>query len=288
MPPRDLTRTVIRTVCHSRPPPWRPAQQDLVEICWAPAVTEGFYESLAPHYHLLFEDWDASMRRQGTELDTIIRAEWGSSVHTILDAAAGIGTQAIALASLGYEVTASDRSVAAVERCRREAARRGLRLPTAIADLRSLSTVHGRFDLVLACDNALPHLLSDAEISVAFTQCFRCTVPGGGCLISVRDYPEVPPVGTELHPHGVRDVGGARIVVYQVWTWDGPFYDLAVRIMEDTGASECPTRIFRSRYYAVPVSRLLTLMREAGFEDVRRIDGTYYQPVLVGTRARAI
>ncbi len=253
-----------------------------------PHVTQDFYDGLAPYYHLNFEDWDASMRRQGAQLDSIIRAEWGSSVHAILDATAGIGTQALALAGLGYDVTASDLSAAAVQRCSREAAQRGLHLRTATADLRSLSTVHSRFDLVLSCDNALPHLLSDDDILAAFTQCFRCTASGGGCLISVRDYPETPPTGTELRPYGVRDVAGTRFVVYQVWTWDGPFYDLALCIMEDTGAADCPTRVFRARYYAVPVSRLLTFMREAGFERVRRVDAAYYQPVLVGTRPHAV
>lgn len=251
-------------------------------------MTQDFYDGLAPQYHLIFEDWDASMRRQGAQLDTIIRAEWGSSVHTILDAAAGIGTQALALAGLGYDVTASDLSAAAVQRCSREAAQRGLQLRTATADLRSLSMVHSRFDLVLACDNALPHLLSDDDILAALTQCFRCAARGGGCLISVRDYPEAPPAGTELHPYGVRDVDGSRFVIYQVWTWDGPFYDLALCIMEDTGAADCHTQVLRTRYYAVPVSRLLNMMAEVGFERVRRIDAAYYQPVLVGTRPHAV
>lgn len=28
-------------------------------------ATAAFYEDLAPHFHLLFEDWDAAVRRQG-------------------------------------------------------------------------------------------------------------------------------------------------------------------------------------------------------------------------------
>lgn len=35
----------------------------------------------------------------------------------------------------------------------------------------------------------------------------------------------------------------------------------------------------------IGTDRLCELMREAGFVDVRRIDGAFYQPVLVGTRA---
>jgi hypothetical protein len=58
--------------------------------------------------------------------------------------------------------------------------------------------------------------------------------------------------------------------------------------MEDTGAADCRTRVFRTRYYAIPISRLLTLMQEAGFERVRRIDAAYFQPMLVGTRPHAV
>jgi len=40
----------------------------------------------------------------------------------------------------------------------------------------------------------------------------------------------------------------------------------------------------RSRYYAIATTRLCELMQEAGLQDVRRIDDTFFQPVLVGTR----
>ena len=38
----------------------------------------------------------------------------------------------------------------------------------------------------------------------------------------------------------------------------------------------------RSRCYAVPVVRLVELMTECGFHDVRRIDGRFFQPLIVG------
>lgn len=76
--------------------------------------------------------------------------------------------------------------------------------------------------------------------------------------------------------------------------YDGlaPYYHL---IFEDWQASidrhgpDGPpiTRVFRSRYYAIPADRLLELMRDAGFENVRRVDEGFYQPVLVGTRPDA-
>jgi len=40
-----------------------------------------------------------------------------------------------------------------------------------------------------------------------------------------------------------------------------------------------------SRFYAISTERLLELMREAGFQDCRRIDETIYQPILIGRKA---
>ena len=55
-------------------------------------------------------------------------------------------------------------------------------------------------------------------------------------------------------------------------------------VEEDLATHAVATHAMRSRYYAVSTARLCDLMREAGFSHVRRMDGAFYQPVLVGTR----
>ena len=55
-------------------------------------------------------------------------------------------------------------------------------------------------------------------------------------------------------------------------------------IEEDLTTQEVKTQTMRSRYYAISTSKLCDLMCEAGFQNVKRIDGACYQPVLVGTR----
>ena len=51
-----------------------------------------FYDRLASNYHLIFEDWDASMRRQAAALGAILEHECGApSALRILDCACGIG-----------------------------------------------------------------------------------------------------------------------------------------------------------------------------------------------------
>jgi SAM-dependent methyltransferase len=249
-------------------------------------VTSGFYDRLAPYYDLLFQDWEASSARQAAQLDAVIRATWGPPPRRILDAAAGIGTQALGLAARGYQVTASDIAPAPLARCAAEATRRSLPLVTAVADFRTLDAVHGPHDIVLACDNALPHLLTDSEILQALAACYRCLVPGGGFLASIRDYPETPRTGRETHPYGDRDRDGRRYQLFQVWEWDGPWYDLALHVRVDPGLPTEREEVFRSRYYAISPRRVCQLMEACGFEDVSLTESGFYQPLIRGTRGR--
>jgi len=245
-----------------------------------------FYDDLAPLYHLLFPDWSASIRRQGEQLDRVIQAEWPGH-RTVLDVSCGIGTQALALAQRGYAVVASDLSAREIERARREAAHRHLAIDFHVADMRATREVHGTgHDLVISCDNAVPHLLTDDDLLLAFRQFVACLRPGGGCVISVRDY-DKEARGTNLVKHyGARVEDGRRYVPFQVWDFDGDHYDLSFFVVEEELATgRTRTRVMRSRYYAVSTERLGALMRRAGFENVKRLDDAFYQPILVGTKA---
>jgi SAM-dependent methyltransferase len=249
---------------------------------------EAFYDELAPFYHLVYPDWEASVARQSAALDALLGQLCGEGPLAVLDAACGIGTQALGLAARGHAVTASDVSSAAVERARREAAKRSLAIDFSVADLRRLSDHHRRvFDAVIACDNALPHLLTDDDLLTAFGQLFACTRPGGACLVSVRDYDREDRTGVQIKPYGMRVDGGLRYLVFQVWEFRGELYDLAMYFVEDRGGPEARTRVLRTRYYAVGTEKLLALMRRAGFADARRLDGAFFQPLLVGTRPAA-
>lgn len=244
-----------------------------------------FYDELAPFYHLVYPDWEASIRQQAAALDGIIRERWGDARLSIVDVACGIGTQALGLAALGHRVTGSDLSERAIERARREAAARGLEIPFSIADMRQAAAHHQeQFDLVIACDNSVPHLLTDEDLLAAFQQFHACTRPGGGCLISVRDYDREERAGVQVKPYGIREEGGVRYLVWQVWEFHGSIYDLAMYFVEDRGGSSCNTRVMRSQYYAVGTDKLMDLMGQAGFVHVERLDGRFYQPVLVGRR----
>jgi SAM-dependent methyltransferase len=245
-----------------------------------------FYDRLASLYHLIFLDWDASMARQAEQLSDIAHRRWGKGVRSILDVSCGIGTQAIGLARRGFAVTGSDLSAAAIARAEVEAKRRGVEIAFSIGDMRAAWAHHQKqFDLVISCDNAVVHLLTDDAIVEALKQIHACTRPGGGCLLTTRDYDQEKR-GTGIVKHfGVREEDGKRYVIFQVWDFEGDIYDLAMYFVVDDGSSgPLVTHVMRSKSYAIGTGQLLELMRQAGFVDTERIDGAFYQPVLVGTR----
>lgn len=246
--------------------------------------TNQFYAGLAPFYHLIYPNWDASIKRQADMLNSVIRERWGRA-SDVLDVSCGIGTQAIGLAQLGYNVTASDLSPEEVERAKREAVTRNLSIAFSVADMRFAHDHHAReFDVVLSADNSVPHLLSDEDILVAFRQFYACTRQAGGCIVTVRDYEKEDLSKQQVKPYGIREEEGVRRLVWQVWDPHPPTYDVTLYLTEDRGEVECTTHVMRSTYYAIGIPRLMDLMSEAGFSEVKRLDGRFFQPMIIGTR----
>ncbi len=247
-----------------------------------------FYDEFAAYFDLIFEDWDASMARQGAAITQLLESELGASGSPgstrLLDAACGIGTQALPLAARGFRVTGRDLSPAAVARLGREASARRLPVEGGVADMRRVaSTVAGPFDAVLAFDNSIPHLLTDADILTAFRQFKAVLRPGGLCLCSVRDYDQLQRGVPATHRYGERTRGAERFHLWQEWAWSDPMhYDMTMVIERDSPGDPATVLRVTTQYYAVSVDRLIDLMGQAGLVDGRRVDGLIYQPVLLG------
>ncbi len=230
------------------------------------------------------------MAQQGDALGSLIEAELAQSQPLdarILDAACGIGTQTLPLAARGFRLVARDLSPAAVARLQREANARRLPVDAAVADMRQVGTsVVGSFDVVLAFDNSLAHLLTDDDLCTALRQFLGALRPGGVFLCSVRDYDKVQRGEPATHSYGVREHHGERFRLRHEWSWDDPMHYRATFIVDrETPDGTVSELCIRSEFYAVSTERLLELMRVAGFQGCRRIDTTIYQPILTGRRA---
>ena len=250
-----------------------------------------FYDQLSPFYHVIFEDWDVSVDRQGRQLKEIIQKYWPER-QTLLDVSCGIGTQAIGLSKNGYRVTASDLSTNAVKRAKKEAQRHGqTNISFSVCDMRTAFTHHNsQFDIVISCDNSIPHLLTDDDILSALKQMYSSSRPGGGCLITIRDYDSLErgETGT-VKPYGkVKIENGKRYISLQVWDFDqsdNQYYDFTLYVIEeDLSSKNVVTHAMRSRYYAIHSNKLIQLMQDVGFVNVIRLTEGFYQPLFIGTR----
>lgn len=242
-----------------------------------------FYDELADDYHLIYADWDASMRRQGDALDSLM----GQDNASVLDCSCGIGTQAIGLALRGHRVTGTDLSARAAARAVREAAHRNVTLRTGVADMRCLPFSDGRFDTVVCADNALPHLLTEQDVHAALTEMRRVLRPAGLLLLSTRPYDDLlrnRPASTAPQVHQAAD-GGERSVTFQLWHWheDGEHYDVEHFQLLPTGGEWC-VKVRRTVYWALGQDRLAGLVTDAGFVDpewrMPRETG-FFQPLLM-------
>lgn len=245
-----------------------------------------FYDHLADHYHLIFANWSASVTRQATLLDRLICDTLGPGPHRILDCACGIGTQAIGLARLGHQVHATDLSPVAVARAEREAITAGVSLSVGVADLRTLATqVPGTFDVVLACDNALPHLLTDDDLRLATANMGAKLRPGGLLLASIRDYDTLVEDCPTGDPPRVFDRPNGRHITFQVWDWadDARSYHVHQFLMQQQEDDTWRTQQFTTRYRALLRADLDAALQMARLEGIRwhgPESSGYYQPIV--------
>lgn len=246
-----------------------------------------FYEDLAEHYHLLFEDWERSMARQASVLGPILERYTRKASPYILDCACGIGTQTLGLAQRGFRVVASDLSCSAIARARREAQQRQLAIPFHACDMRELHRLpENNFDAVLAADNALPHLLSQTDLELAIDQIAEKLTPSGVFVATIRDYDTLIATRPETQPPAFYPHGHQGRIVHQIWRWHEDRYDLHLYLTLPTG-SGWAVKHFHSQYRALQRSDLNHALQKSGFNSITWLEPestSYYQPIVLAGR----
>lgn len=251
------------------------------------SVTD-FYDALADDYHLVYADrWESALRHQGEALDAIIRSRH-TAARSVLDCSCGVGTQAVGLALRSYQVTGTDISARSLRRAADTARALGAALQTAAADFRDLSGVADDFDVVISCDNAIPHLLNDADIDRALSEMYSKLRRGGLLLVSTRDYDRALTERPRTAPP--LDIAGPpRRIVMRVHEWDAPdspLYTVRFLILTRERAS-WQVDEYATRYRALPAARLAEAAARAGLKDVSWLtpeEAHFHQPVMVAQR----
>jgi glycine/sarcosine N-methyltransferase len=78
--------------------------------------------------------------------------------------------------------------------------------------------VGGDFDLVIACDDSLPHMLNDEDLSDVARSMIGRLHPGGLMVATTRDYDEMLKTRPKATTPEVYDRG--ERIVFQVWHWE--------------------------------------------------------------------
>lgn len=249
-------------------------------------IVQTFYDQMADQYDKLFADWNASVREQAQILDRLFQTCGFDRSARILDCACGIGTQAIGLAALGYPVTASDLSDAALDQAEKRASENGVRIRFAHADFRALSDVFPeQFDIVIAMDNALPHMLTADDLGRAVRSISERVRTGGILAASIRDYDRILDSRPPYSPPYIHRTAAGQRVSFQTWEWHERNYHLVQYIIDDE--ETLAVRKYECEYRAVRRAELTELLSAAGFSRVSwhmPEETDYYQPVVTAQK----
>jgi len=249
-------------------------------------ITQSFYDKMASQYDKLFLDWQATTQEQAVILSRIFNDSGFDISARILDCACGIGTQTIGLALLGYSVTASDISDGELAEAARRAEKYGVKVRLEHADFCALSDVFSeQFDIVIAMDNALPHMLTHESLETAVRSIVGQIKAGGIFVASIRDYDDLLTDRPPYSPPYIHKTDKGQRVSFQTWVWNGDNYQLTQYIIDDE--DDLQASKFVCEYRATRRAELTSLLLSNGCSEVTwkfPEETGFYQPILVARK----
>ncbi len=227
------------------------------------------YDELAVNYHWLYSDYVSSGKPALQEHEDVLR-DAGPKAR-ILDCPCGIGTLAIALAKLGYEVSGSDGSSGMIEQADLAARNANVDVPLACSTWEDLPAhVTGPFDLVFCLGNAIGHT-RNLEGMFRSVQGMRAVLRNGGKLvIDSRNWEQLWKEKPRFTPSQWRERAGQRCLPIYVWNFPERFEDphtIEVLLVFDSGGT-VSMRSYPIVYYPFRFEELIERLRSAGFTDI--------------------
>jgi glycine/sarcosine N-methyltransferase len=151
------------------------------------------------------------------------------------------------------------------------------------------STDLSAFDAVIAFDNALPHLETNAGLTAALKAAHDALRPGRTFFASLRDYDELVQKKPSLDPPRRLGSGDNERVVLQLWDWDkddrGYSLQHIILVRDRQGAWQARTR--RGHCRALLRRELSEAAASVGFSHPHwsepKVSG-YYPPIFIATK----
>ncbi len=249
-------------------------------------ITQSFYDKMATQYDKLFLDWQTTTQEQAVILEKLFTENGFDRTAHVLDCACGIGTQAIGLAALGYSVTASDISDGELSEAKERAEKNGVEIRFEHADFCALSeTFSEQFDIVIAMDNALPHMLTEEALTASVRSIVGQVRSGGIFVASIRDYDSLLLSKPPYSPPYIHKTTRGQRVSFQTWVWKNDNYKLTQYIIDDEDSLQISK--FECEYRATRRDELKTLLlsngcREAAWKFPEETG--FYQPIVIARK----
>jgi SAM-dependent methyltransferase len=228
------------------------------------------YDSFSEDYHWLYSDYALSGKPALEENEDFL-AEAGLKTR-ILDCSCGIGTLAISLAKLGYEVSGSDASGGMVEQAILAARNTELNIPLICCRWEDLpSHFAGSFDLVFCLGNSIGHTRNRDEMLRSLEGMRAVLRSGGKLVLHSRNWEQLRKERKRFTHFQWRERGGQRCLPLYVWTFPEKFEDahtIEVVLVFDSGG-KVSIRSYPIVYYPFRIEDLTESLRCAGFTDIR-------------------
>ncbi len=250
------------------------------------SITQKFYDNMASYYDKLFLDWNATTKEQAVLLQSIFQKFNFNQTASVLDCACGIGTQAIGLAVLGYKVTASDISDGEIAEAQKRTSNANVDIRFANADFCALSKVFSeKFDIVIAMDNALPHMLTSEDLSRAVKSIVGQLKENGIFVGSIRDYDALLNDKPPYSPPYIHHTEKGKRVSFQTWVWNDDRYKLTQYIIDDEETLKIHK--FECEYRATRREELTNLFVANGCKEIVWLfpeETGFYQPIIIARK----
>lgn len=225
-------------------------------------------ESVSTSLWDLYDRWWEEVADESRRLDQVLSAH---RVHRLLDAAAGRGRLALALARRGYRVVACEADEGLWQQAARTLADASHAVPLYRVGLPGLSeAVSGPFDAVLALHDSLARWPPVEQLR-ALEACAHVLAPSGILVVGLRDWQAVLRDRSYFVPRRVARLNGSRLLMFDVRVFEtGRVVWTTFYLLEQRGQWRVHTTSVT--YYPITPSDLETVMSAAGFAVVERVE----------------
>ena len=146
-------------------------------------------------------------------------------------------------------------------------------------------TFSEQFDIVIAMDNALPHMLTGEALETAVRSITGQIKQGGIFVASIRDYDSLLDSKPPYSPPYIHKTEKGQRVSFQTWVWNGDNYQLTQYIIDDEENLQIGK--FVCEYRATRREELTNLLLSSGCSQVIwkfPEESGFYQPIVIARK----